>query len=269
MEGKKFSLKNVISNSIEQMHGKCRRIFAVSIMQYMLFFLPYLFTHSLMISFCAYALFMPGVFRFLSNLDVCKAEDAFKFNKGFVTQMLISLLFVFAFGVGSILLIFPAVIFFANYALVFYEAKDGEKDTLSAFKEAKQQAKGYRGKLALLCLSFMLILILLVGLGILLSWLFSLFIPALNIETSFVWSFLLLPMFYYVGTILGVSAFLIFVLPVELIALSNIKGAIEQDKLYKSVKEEEEQKAKMKDEENAKKESEEKSGDKAPSDYIS
>ena len=269
MEGKKFSLKSVISSGIEQMHGKCRKIFAVSVMQYMTFLLPYLFTSSLMISFAVYVLFMPGIIKFLGDVEQFKAEDAFKFNKSFVTQLLISLLFVFAFGVGCVLLIFPGVIFFANYALVFQQAKNGDKDCLTAFKDARTLAKGYRGKIALLCLVFMLLLVLFVGLGILISWLFSLFIPALTYGYSFIWSFVIIPMFYYVGTILGVSAFMIFVLPVELLAISNIKGAIEQDKLYKSSQEKSKQEPEKPEEvkEEAKEEVVEQQGAE-PEDYI-
>ncbi len=274
MEGKKFSLNNIITNSIVQMKGKCRKIFAVSIMQYMTFLLPYLFTRSLLISFAVYVLFMPGIIKFLGNMESFKAEDAFKFNKTFVTQLLISLLFVLVFGVGSVLLIFPGVMFFTNYALVFDEAKNGDKDVLGAYKAAKENTKGYRGKMALLCLAFMLILILLVGLGILISWLFSLFIPALTYSYGFIWSFLLLPMFYYVGTILGVSVFMIFVLPVELLAISNMKGAIAQDKLYRSAIEQEKDQQNNVDAEKNKElpeekenKQEEKDGDE-PADYI-
>ena len=233
MEGKKFSLKNVISNAIASTNGRCKKVFAVSIMQYMAFLLVYLFTRSLLIAFSVYALFLPSMVKFLTNMEEGKAENIFKVGKNFASVLAISLLYVFAFGIGLILLIFPAIIFFANYALVFEEAKNGDKDVLSAYKDARESVKGYRGKLVLLCLAFALILILLVGLGILISWLFSLFMATLNYEATFFLSFINLPFFYYFGTILGVSAFLIFALPIELLAISQFKGEIAQDKIYR------------------------------------
>lgn len=241
MEGKKFSLKNVMSNAISSMNGKCRKIFAVSIMLYMMFLISYFLTRSFIISFVVYSIFLPSAILYFNNPVDKKAESVFKIGKSLLSVFLISILFVFTFGMGLILAIFPGIIIFANYALVFDEAKNGDVDAISAFKNAKQSAKGYRGKIALLSLAFLLILILLVGFGILLSWLFSLFIPALTYNSSFIWSFLILPLFSYVGAFLGVSLFLIFVLPVELIAISKIKDEIDSDKLYKlSVKDEDE-----------------------------
>ena len=233
MEEKKFSLKNVITKAISSTNGKCRKLFSVSIMQYMLFLVAYLLTRSFLISFVVYAIFLPTAIKFYLNMDEGKAENVFKIGKSLVTALLISLLFVFVFGMGLILVIFPGIIFFANYALVFDEAKNGDKEVLQAFRDAKESAKGYRGKIALLSLAFLLILILLVGLGILIGWLFSLFIPALNYSSSFIWSFLILPLFYYVGVFVGVSVFVIFVLPVELIAISKLREEIAQDKLFK------------------------------------
>ena len=233
MKEKKLSLNSVISNSIESLKGNYKKVVAVSIMQYMVFLLTYLLTYSFMISFAVYALFIPSAFLFLSDLQNSKAESIFKIGKSLTTAILISLLFVFVFGMGLILLIFPAVIFFANYALVFEEAKQGDKDVLSAFKSAKESVKGYRGKMALLCLTFLLLLILFIGFGILVSWLFSLFIPALTVYSSFIWSFVNIPLFYYVGSFIGVSLFLIFVMPFEFVSVKKMKEAIEKDRLNK------------------------------------
>ena len=232
MKEKKLSLNNVISNSVEALKGNYKRVIAVSIMQYMIFLITYLLTYSFMISFAVYALFVPSTFLFLSDLQNAKAEWVFKIGKSFATAILISFLFVFVFGVGLVLLIFPAVIFFANYGLVFEEAKNGDKDVLAAFKSAKERVKGYRGKMALLCLTFLLLLILFVGFGILIAWLFSLFMPALTIYSSFIFSFVNIPLFYYIGSFLGISLFLIFVMPFGFVTVSKMKEAIEQDRLH-------------------------------------
>ncbi|HAJ77529.1 MAG TPA: hypothetical protein DCO89_00475 [Clostridiales bacterium] len=233
MEGKKFSLKNIMASAIGSTNGKCRKMFAVSIMQYMIFLLTYFLTHSLMVSFAVYAIFLPSATKYYLNMEESTAESVFKIGKSLTTSILISLLFVFAFGMGIMLAIAPGILFFANYALVFDEAKEGNKDALQAFKDAKQSVKGYRGKIALIALSFLLILILLIGFGILISWLLSLFIPALTYSSSFIWSFIITPLFYYVGVFIGLSAFIIFVLPVELIVVSKIRYEIAQDKICK------------------------------------
>ena len=233
MEGKKFSLNTVISSSISTSKQYSKKIFASMAMQYVAFLLVYLFTRSLLIAFVAYCMFLPSQVLFLTNLQTSTVEDVFKLGKKFVTPLLISMLFVFALSAGLVLFVIPAVFIFANYALVFEVAKNGDVPALDCFKQAQQKAKGYRGKLAWLFLSFLLILILFVGLGILLAWLLSLFIPRLAFNTTFIWSFLTTPLFYYVGTFVGVSAFLIFVLPVELLAISNFPQVMEQDKLFK------------------------------------
>lgn len=233
MEGKKFSLNSVISNSISTSKQYGKKIFASMAMQYVAFLLVYLFTRSLLISFVAYCMFLPSQVLFLTNLQASTAEDVFKLGKRFVTPLLISMLCVFVLSAGLVLFVVPAVFMFANYALVFEAAKNGDVPAMECFKQAQQKAKGYRGKLAWLFLSFLLILILFVGLGILLAWLFSLFIPRLTLNTTFIWSFITTPLFYYVGSFVGVSAFLIFVLPIELMAISNMSQAIEQDKLFK------------------------------------
>lgn len=238
MKGKKFSLKSIMGNAIGSTNGKCRKMFAVSIMQYMMFLIAYLLTHSFLVSFVVYSIFLPSATKFYLNMEDDKAENVFKIGKSLTTSLLISLLFVFAFGMGLILIIFPGIIIFSNYVLVFDEAKDGDKDAIQAFKDAKKSVKGYRGKVALLALAFFLILVLLVGFGILIGWAFSLIVPALTFNSSFIWSFLILPLFYYVGAFIGISVFMIFILPVEVIAISKIRGEIAQDKLYKEAEEE-------------------------------
>ena len=170
----------------------------------------------------------------LISINTEKLEDVFKIGKKFSTALLISMLFVAVFGIGFVLLIAPAVIFFVNYALVFDVAKNGELGVVDSFKEAKRRVVGYRGQMALLFFAFLLIMILFMGFAVLLGWLLSLFIPLLNVGTTFILPFVNLPMFIYLGVFAGVSAFLVFVLPVELVALSNMNGEIAQDKLFRS-----------------------------------
>ena len=275
MKEKKLSLNNVISNSVEALKGNYKRVIAVSIMQYMIFLITYLLTYSFMISFAVYALFVPSTFLFLSDMQNAKAECVFKISKSLTTSILISFLFVFVFGVGLVLLIFPAVIFFANYGLVFEEGKNGDKDVLAAFKSAKESVKGYKGKMALLCLTFLLLLILFVGFGILIAWLFSLFITALTIYSSFILSFIHIPLFYYVGSLIGVSLFLIFVMPFGCVAVSKMKEAIKQDRLHKEEVKRQEQKEENEEpqvielgQENMEEQPEKKEDDNPP-DYIS
>lgn len=237
MGAKKFSLNNVILTSISSFNGRCLKIFASTTIQYFAFLLVYILTNSLLLSFTVYALFLPSQIKFLTNLDSEKLEDVFKIGKKFTGVLLIAMLFVAVFGIGFVLFVAPAVIFFINYALVFDVAKDGELGVIDSFKEAKKRVVGYRGQMTLLFFAFLLIMILFMGFFVLLGWLFSLFIPLLNAGTTFILPFINLPMFVYLGLFAGVSAFLVFVLPVELVALSNMTGEIEQDKLYKSLQE--------------------------------
>lgn len=232
MKDKKFSLKSVIDESVAGFHGVSKKIILASVIQYMTFLLTYLLTKSLLVSFVVYSLFLPTQVKFLIQAKTESVESAFKVQKNLGTNLLISMFFTLAFGVSALILIFPAVIFFANYALVFDVAGREQLGVFESFKKAREEVKGYRGKMALICLIFFLILLLFVGLGMLLMWSFSLFIPALNINSNFIWSFLKIPMFYYVGMFVGASAFLIFVFPLELLCVSNIRVAIKADKEF-------------------------------------
>lgn len=235
MEERKLSLKNIMTETISSINGKCRRVFASSTMQYVAFLLTYFFTRSFLISFVVYALFIPSQVAFLKDVNGSAVESVFKIGKRFVPSLLISMLFVFVFGAGIACVVVPGVIFFANYAFVFDVASEGEQDCMNCFKQSRELAKGYRGKVTLLFLIFLLALSLCIGFTTLLFWLFSLFIPALTYSASLVWSFVNVPLFVYFGIFVGVSAFLIFVLPVELLAISNLRGAIENDKIAKSM----------------------------------
>lgn len=239
MKDKKFSLKSVITESIGNFNGVAGKIILSSVIQYLTFLLTYLLTKSLLISFVVFALFLPTQVKFLKDAKNQSVEIAFKMKKTLGTNLMISMFFVFVFGVSALLFIFPAVIFFANFALVFDVAEREGLGVFESFKKAREEVKGYRGKMALICLIFFLLLLLFVGLGVLLMWAFSLFIPALTANYGFIWSFVRIPMFYYVGTFVGVSAFLVFVLPLELLCVSNVKKAIDADKKFnESVKEE-------------------------------
>ena len=120
----------------------------------------------------------------------------------------------------------------ANYALVFYVAGKENVGVIDSLKQAREKVKGYRGKIAWLSVIFMFILILLVGFCMLVAWLFSLFTPMLAMNATFLFSFVQIPLFYYVGAFCGISLYLIFVLPIKLICTVNATKAIEQDKLY-------------------------------------
>ena len=185
--------------------------------------------------------------KFLSDVKNSKVEDAFKAKNKLGFYLLLSMFFTFVFGLLGALLIFPAVIFFANYCLVFDIAGKQDLGLFESLKQAKETAKGYRGKLAWLCVIFMFILLLLVGFCMLCFWLVSLFTPALATNANFILSFIQIPYFYYIGAFAGVSLFLIFVLPVELVCVANVSKAIEQDKLYLKKNAEVEAEAKNKD----------------------
>jgi membrane protein implicated in regulation of membrane protease activity len=203
-----------------QVNGSARKMFISSALQYCVFLIVYLLTRSYIISFVVWGLFLPTQCVFMSNAkdENVHVEHVFSLGRNWLTSLLISILCVLCYAFGFALLIFPAFIFFANYAFVFELANDGDTKLLDAFKKSKEISKGNRGKITEVALIFLFILILLVGFGILLTWTLSLFIIPLK------------PLFCYVGIVLGVSVYLIFVVPVEILTMSNLRRSIENSK---------------------------------------
>lgn len=234
----KFSLNSVVNQSFLSINEYKKKLFLASLIQYVAFLITYILTHSLIISFVVYGIFLPSQVKFLTNLKDAKVEDVFIISKKLAPYLLLSMFFVFVFGVLAVLLIFPAIIFFANYALVFDVMGKENLGLTESMKKAQKDVKGHCGQMALLGLAFLLVLILLVGFGILFMGLFSLLFPTLSVNSSFIWSFINIPLFYYLGTFLGVSAFLIFIMPAFLLCISNMRVEIERVKALKVVKSE-------------------------------
>ena len=143
---------------------------------------------------------------------------------------------------------------------------------MESLKLAKEKVKGYRGKIAWLCVVFMFILILLVGFCMLMTWLLSLALPSLANAIGVMFGIFAVPSFYFVGAFAGISLFLVFVLPVELICISNAAKAMESDKKYMEQVATEvlnEESAKEQEDNKEPKKEDEKKEDENPTDYIS
>lgn len=231
MEGKKFSLKSVLSHSTETVFKSKAKIFLASIIVYVAFLLVYLITKSLLASFVIYGIFTTSFVCFLKNLENKKVENIFEFNKKTLKNLLLSMFFVFIFAILSFLFLVPGVIFFANFSLAFCD--DGDDDIFEKLKNARQKVNGYKVKMGLLSLIYIFICLLCVGISIMAMWLFSLFIPMLTIGTSLIWLFINVPMFVFYGVFVGVSIFMIFVMPLLLESLVKFEEEIETDKMYK------------------------------------
>lgn len=274
MDFEKYSTKNVINKSIASCNGVYRKVLVASIIQYVAFLATYILTQSMLLSFIVYLVFVPAQAKFLADMKNENINDVFKVKSKFGNYLILSMFFAFVFGILSILLIFPAIIFLANYALVFEVAGKENMGLMESLKTAKEKAKGYRGKLAWLCVVFMFILLLLVGFCLLISWLLSLALPTLTGAIGLMFGIIAIPSFYFVGAFTGISLFLIFVFPIQLICFSNAAKAMESDKKYMDQVANEVLKKETKEEtvqqENAEesKEKEDNKEDGNPADYI-
>lgn len=267
MDFEKYSTKNIINKSIASCNGVYKKVLVASLIQYVAFLITFILTQSMLISFVVYVLFLPAQAKFLTDAQNGNVNDVFKIKSKFGNYLLLSMFFTFIFAVLGALLIFPAIIFLANYALIFEVAGKENLGLVESLKLAKEKAKGYRGKIAWLCVVFMFILILLIGFCMLMSWLLSLILPTLAGAIGVMFGIFAIPSFYFVGAFIGVSLFLVFVLPVELICISNAAKAIESDKKYMEQVAEEVLKEEPV-EEKPEKEDETKKDDE-PTDYIS
>lgn len=222
MENKKISIKNVFNQSTKQLGANWQKILLSSLLQFGVFLLVFLLTNSLVISFASWFLFLPTQTMFVKNAkdENVKVEHVFKLGGGFLTYLLVAILCAICYVFGFALAIVPAIIFFVNFAFVFEYAKDN--DLLASFKKSHETAKGYRPKLFGIGMIFLFILLILVALCILFAMLVGL---CLNTNSY---------MLYVWGAFAGFCLFLIFVNPVLILTLSNLKNQIEQYNLTKA-----------------------------------
>lgn len=222
MENKKISIKDVFNQSTKQLGADWQKILLSSLLQFGVFLLVFLLTKSLIISLASWFLFLPTQTMFVKNAqdENVKVEHVFKLGANFLTYLLVAILCAISYVFGFVLAIIPAIIFFVNFAFVFEYAKDN--DLLASFKKSHKTAKGYRPKLFGLGMIFLFILLILVAFCILIAMLVGLCLHT-NSYMLYVW-----------GTFVGFCLFLIFVNPVMILAVGNLKNQIEQDKLLKA-----------------------------------
>ena len=228
-KSEKFQIKAVISKSVVQTSGHKGKILLASMLQFLAFFVVLMLTRSYFLSLAVYAIFIPGQIKFLMNLSDSKVESVFALGKNWLTTILIAFAFAFVSEIGFLALIFPAIIFWANYGMVFSVSNNGA-DVKQNFDDAKARVKGHRGKMATIYLIFLLIFALFAGFGMLVTWLFSLFMPMLTVQSEFC-VFFTAPAFCHFGALLGLCLFLIFAMPVVLLTVTNCGGAIASDRL--------------------------------------
>ncbi len=230
MKKNNITLKETFSKSINYLHGNWAKMLVSSTIQFALFLITYFLTHSFIISFVVYGIFIPSQIAYMTNIKDAKVEAVYRIKNKLSQYLILSLLMTIVFAVFGLLLIAPAVIFFANFVFVYEIIAKEDTDIVSAFKKAREHSKGYRGKIALVCLIFMLLFVLLVGFGILFMFLIGLLFPILNISIPFIWTFVNAPGFVYFGMIIGLSAFLVFMFPIEMVVISNLYHSIENMK---------------------------------------
>jgi flagellar basal body-associated protein FliL len=148
-------------------------------------------------------------------------EEVFKIEKYTLSIALSMILFIAAGSLGFVLLIIPGILFLVNFAFVpIIFASDKKQSVFDYYKQSHEEVKGYRGKLLWLILIFFFVLVLLYGLGVLLSFLFGLIFPIWALTNS-IW---------FVGAEMGLVVFLILILPVLLVTLTDFRNAVLLDR---------------------------------------
>lgn len=221
MENQKISLKKIINQSLSMMGGNCAKAFASSLLQFFVFLAVYLLTNSIVLSFVAWAVFIPTQTAFLLNMaeNKVKPENIFNLGKNWLSYIALAIVCTICYLVGFVALIVPAFVFFVNFAFAFQITFENNLGMLEALKQSKSEAKGYRGKILLIGLIYLFIFIILVALCILLAFLASLCIQMSNL------------LIVQIGIFVGSSLFVIFVAPVAILSLANLKDAIAKHRL--------------------------------------
>ena len=229
MENQKFSIKKVINQGIVSLRGNCAKAFLSSLLQFSIFLIAYILTGSLIISSISWALFLPTQTAFMLNIsdNDAQVERVLKIGKNWLTYVVLAVICTFCYVMGFVALIVPAFVFYVNAVFAFEIAKDNSVSAFEALKQSHQIAKGYRKKILAIGLIYFFILILAIVLSTLLVLLVSLFVSMSDV------------VIVKIGILGGLALYMIFVMPVNLLTISNLKGAIEQDKLLKSLEQNE------------------------------
>lgn len=229
MENKKFSLKQVFNKSLSLLNGNWLKAMLSSLMQFGVFLIVFLLTNSLMISLISWAIFLPTQTAFMINIadENVHLENVFNLGRQWLTYVLLAIVGVISYLCGFVLAIIPAIVLFINFAFVFELAFQDKIDVLSAFKKSHQISKGYRPKILAVGLIYLFILLILVAFCILIAMLVGLCLNT-NSYLLYVW-----------GTFAGLSLYLLLVVPVQVLTVSNLKNEILKDKELSYVKPEE------------------------------
>ena len=116
---------------------------------------------------------------------------------------------------------------FINFAFVFELAGQTDSDVFGVFKKSSQIAKGYKPQILWIGLIYLFILLILVAFCILIAMLVGLCLNT-NSYLIYVW-----------GAFAGIGLYLILVVPVQILSMSNLKNEILKDKELSYVKSEE------------------------------
>ncbi len=164
-------------------------------------------TSLLVVSFVYGILFIPYI-NFMCNVAEGRGalEDLFKKDQYSLSNILIGFLFTAATLFGSVLFLIPAFIFVTFFIFALPIASNTTSKCFDAFLKAKELAKGFKGRILCTLLIYFAMLVILIGAGIGLSFLiFKL------IFGFFTW--------WIIGLIIGVIAYLIFIMPMNILAI--------------------------------------------------
>ena len=133
-------------------------------------------------------------------------EDMFNKEHYSLSSILIGILFMALAFFGLVLLVIPAFVFLTLFVLALPIAVNTTGKCFDAFIKAKELSKGFRGRILSIILIFTLVLVVLIALGVGLSYLiFSLWLK--------------LPLWWVVGLVIGVISYAIFVMPYNTLAI--------------------------------------------------
>lgn len=144
-------------------------------------------------------------------------EDMFNKENYSLSNILIGILFMALTLVGCLLFVVPAFVFMTLFVLALPIAVNTTGKCFDAFIKAKELSKGFRGRILSTILIFTLILVVLVALGVGLSFLvFGLLLK--------------FPLWWAIGGVIGVTSYMVFIMPYSTVAMIYLYDRIIAEK---------------------------------------
>lgn len=222
-----FNAFDVIAESFSSLKRKQTKAFlgsvfllaVVSLVFGIVYGLSNSFTISLIAVSLVYGILLIPYINFMCNVAEGRGalEDMFQKDQYTLSNILIGFVFSALVLFGNILFVVPAFVFITLFILVLPIASNTTSKCFDAFIKAKDLSKGFRGRILAVVLIYALILVACAGLGLGLS--------ALILNLIFK-----MPLWWLVGLMIGIVAFLIFFMPYTMLSVVYLYDNIIADK---------------------------------------